>query len=265
MEGIVVVKCGGSTVTSLTEAFFQELVELKKYGRHPVIVHGGGPVINEMLETFQVETTFVNGLRKTTPEVFQVAEMVLSGQVNKMIVEKIQEAGGQAAGISCADGPIVQAEVIDEVQLGLVGQPADTDPSLIYSLCEAGIIPVVSPVSQNKAGGRLNVNADTAAGAVAEACCAEEMVFVTDVPGVQAEGEVIPTLTKEEAKALLQDETIYGGMIPKVQAAMNCLDGHVKKVVIASGTAAEKPADGTIQGTAITAGTTPAEQKVETG
>lgn len=163
---IFVIKCGGSTLEALPNTFFQELVELKNEGFAPVIVHGGGPAISEKLQRMNVEPRFVEGLRVTDEATLEVVEMVLTGQINKYVVRRIQAAGGKAVGISGMDGGMIQAKKWKQ-ELGYVGEIESVDPNLILQLSDLGYIPVVSPLGIGDDGQHYNINADTAAGAVA--------------------------------------------------------------------------------------------------
>ncbi|WP_054634944.1 acetylglutamate kinase [Thalassobacillus sp. C254] len=251
MMEIVVIKCGGSTVDELNEEFFKGIVAMQTAGKYPIIVHGGGPAINSMLEKLEVEIQFIDGLRKTTPAVLEVAEMVLSGKVNKQIVQGLQRAGGKGLGISGCDGSLLQAVPVDLASLGLVGQINNVNVSLLHSLLNEGTIPVLSPIACTEEGDHLNVNADAAASSVANYMKAQELVFVTDVDGVLKDGQLLEVLSAAQVQELIDDGTVYGGMIPKVKAAVDSLQGEIEKVVIAGGKAGSRNEDGTIKGTAI--------------
>ncbi|SDI54936.1 acetylglutamate kinase [Natribacillus halophilus] len=231
----VVVKCGGATVDTLSDQFYERMAHLREQGKTPVIVHGGGAAVNEMLETMQVETTFVNGLRRTTREVLNVADMVFNGKVNPMICAKLQAAGLNSVGLSGCDGPMIEAKLLDEKKLGLVGEAVQVNPTLIQQVTAIGLTPVISPLVAGKNGMRLNMNADTAAAHYAQALEAEEVMFVTDVPGILQDGEPLDYISEEEVNDMIAKGTIYGGMIPKVEAAIQSLKGSVKKVTIIGG------------------------------
>jgi len=235
-----VMKCGGSTLAALPEEFFEDLRRLQEAGTVPVIVHGGGPAINELLSAMRIETTFVGGLRKTDERVLDVVEMVLCGQINKQIVRRIAKAGGRAIGISGIDGGLIKAApVANAHEIGLVGGVTHVDASILNGIIGMGYMPVVAPLGIDDAGQHYNINADTAAGAVASHLGVDRMIVVTDVPGimrtVNGEKRVMPSVTVEEIEAMIADGEIYGGMIPKVRAAVQCIQGQVKEVVIVDG------------------------------
>lgn len=235
----LVIKCGGSTLAQLPDAFFADLIGLRDGGTVPVIVHGGGPAINGMLDKLGIESTFVNGLRVTTPEVLNVVEMVLGGSINKEIVRRIGQSGGRAAGFSGVDGGTIQARPAEGGRLGFVGEITEVDTRLIRAVADAGCIPVVAPLGLGPDGRTYNINADTAAGAVAAALGAGQMIVVTDVPGilrtVDGEKRLMRQATVADIEAMIENGDIYGGMIPKVRAAVSCLAGGVREVVIADG------------------------------
>ncbi|GGG84606.1 acetylglutamate kinase [Paenibacillus radicis (ex Gao et al. 2016)] len=235
-----VMKCGGSTLAALPDSFFGELRELQQSGVHPVIVHGGGPAISETLTKLGIETGFVNGLRKTNEAVLDVVEMVLAGRINKEIVRKIQSNGAQALGLSGVDGLLIQAKpVANADEIGFVGDVTDVNAAVIEGIMAMGYMPVIAPIGIDGNGQRYNINADTAAGAVASHLGVEQMIVVTDVPGIMktVDGEkvVLPSVTVEEIEAMIESGEIYGGMIPKVRAAVQCIQGRVQEVVIVSG------------------------------
>lgn len=250
MKNVVVIKCGGSTIDALSDSFFQSVKALQDAGFSPVVVHGGGPAIKRMLGLLKVDSEFVNGLRKTNEEVMEVVEMVLSGSVNKNLVRNLEKAGVFAVGLSGSDNHLIQATPIDEPTLGLVGEVSDVNTDLLMNLLERGLVPVIAPVGVSRTGRCYNINADTAAGAVALALNAKKLLFVTDVPGILKDGELLKNVTEEEVRGLISDQTIYGGMIPKVEAAMKSLQGNLEEVVI---TAADSGVirDGKIAGTII--------------
>ena len=236
----VVVKYGGHAMTNDERAaeFASDVALLQALGVRPVVVHGGGPQINAMLERLEVQSEFVNGLRKTTPEVMEVVEMVLCGSLNKKIASKINAAGGRAIGISGKDDSLVMATQRDPA-LGLVGEPQTVRKSLIVSLLDEGVVPVIAPVAVGSDGSSYNVNADTMAGVVATALDAASLLLLTDVTGVldgpPPEGKLLPRLTSAEAKALCEDGTATGGMIPKLGTAMDAVAGGVGEAVIMDG------------------------------
>ncbi|GAB7387993.1 acetylglutamate kinase [Bacillaceae bacterium] len=233
-----VLKCGGSTLDRLPLAFYEELVSLQREGDVPVIVHGGGPAISGLLQKMDVEPRFVDGLRVTDEATLAVVEMVLAGQTNKQIVRRLQQAGGRAVGVSGMDGGLLHVRKRDAA-LGFVGEITRVNPELIWHLSALGYIPVIAPLGVDEEGQHYNINADTAAGAIADALGVKRMVVVTDVPGVLRENgngkEVIPHLNEEEIERLIAQQVITGGMIPKVRAALACLSGAVEEVVIVRG------------------------------
>ncbi|OMF13079.1 acetylglutamate kinase [Paenibacillus sp. FSL H7-0331] len=236
-----VMKCGGSTLAALPNSFFEDMKRLQDEQIIPVIVHGGGPAISDTLSKLGIETEFVNGLRKTNEAVLDVVEMVLSGQINKEIVRKIQLAGAKAIGISGVDGHLIQAEPVDNAnEVGLVGDVTHVNAELLQGIIKLGYMPVIAPVGLGADGGqRYNINADTAAGAVASHLGVERMIVVTDVPGIMktinGEKKVLPLVTVQEINEMITSGDIYGGMIPKVRAAIQCIQGKVSEVVIVNG------------------------------
>jgi acetylglutamate kinase len=234
-------KCGGSTLAALPESFFDDMKQLQDEGMIPVIVHGGGPAISDTLTKLGIETEFVGGLRKTNEAVLDVVEMVLAGQINKEIVRRIQLSGAKALGLSGVDGHLMLARpVANAHEVGLVGDVIAVNDGLLRQIVEMGYMPVLAPIGLGENGSqRYNVNADTAAGAVASHLGVRRMIVVTDVPGimktVNGEKVVLPTVTVQEIEAMIQSGEIYGGMIPKVKAAVQCIHGAVKEVVIVNG------------------------------
>ncbi|MFB0846184.1 MULTISPECIES: acetylglutamate kinase [Paenibacillus] len=241
MSNCFVMKCGGSTLAALPELFFDDLKRLQAEGIIPVIVHGGGPAISDTLGKLGIESEFVNGLRKTNEAVLDVVEMVLAGQINKEIVRKIQLSGAKALGLSGVDGHLIEAApVANAHEIGLVGDVTQVNAELVQGIVAMGYIPVIAPVGIGADGGqRYNINADTAAGAVASHLGVERMIVVTDVPGimktVDGEKRVLPSVTVREIDEMIASGEIYGGMIPKVRAAVQCIQGKVREVVIVNG------------------------------
>lgn len=240
LDGLFVMKCGGSTLAALPDSFFEDLRELQESGAKPVIVHGGGPAISNNLAKLGIESSFVNGLRLTTEEVLDVVEMTLAGSINKAIVRRIQNSGAHALGLSGVDGRLITARpVANSAEVGLVGEVTEVAAGLITGILELGYIPVIAPIGVDQAGQRYNINADTAAGAVASFAQSPSMIVVTDVPGIlrtiDGEKKVLPSVTVEEIEELIASGEIYGGMIPKVRAAMDCIQGSVSEVVIVDG------------------------------
>jgi len=232
---IIVLKCGGSIIDVLSDQFFGNILALKKDGYKPVIVHGGGPAIKKMLDALEIETEFVDGLRKTTPEVMNVAEMVLTGIVNNALIRKLNLAGIQAIGLSGSDAHTLTAEPKELERYGLVGEVTDVNIPFLKQLMEEDIVPVIAPIALGADGNRYNINADTAAGAVAKALTAKQLIFVTDVPGILQGDELLESVTENEVAQLIAEGTIYGGMIPKVTAAIESLNETLDEVMIVDG------------------------------
>ena len=221
----IVVKIGGNSLGP-RDTTFPDVVRLHGDGTRVIVVHGGGPTVTDWLGRIGVETTFVEGQRVTDEATLEVVTAVLSGLVNKSIVAEIQKVGGPAVGISGSDGPTVMARVRDAGTLGRVGDVLSIRPDLLDTISDAGMIPVVSPISREDAPSArlLNVNADSVAGALADAVNADRVVFMTDVPGVlDSGGEPIPALQEGRARQLIADGVIGGGMIPKVEACLMAL------------------------------------------
>jgi acetylglutamate kinase len=245
MDGeCLVIKCGGSTLAALPDSFFVDMRKLQEQGTIPVIVHGGGPAISETLTKMGIETEFVNGLRKTTEDVLDVVEMVLAGRINKEIVRRIQFHGARALGLSGVDARLIEAEPVkNSAEIGYVGDVVHVNAELVRSITAMGYIPVIAPIGLDSAGQRYNINADTAAGAVSSHLGVKQMVVVTDVPGimkrVNGELRVLAAVTIQEIEEMINSGDIYGGMIPKVRAAVQCLQGEVQEVIIVDGAEAE--------------------------
>lgn len=235
------IKCGGSTLAALSNSFFAEIASFQREGWQPVIVHGGGPAITQALNKLGIHTEFVDGLRRTTAEVLDVVEMVLAGKMNKEIVRRLLSAGAQAVGISGTDGRLLTVQPVENAhKLGYVGEITQVHARLLSSLIESGYIPVVAPIGLGEDGTqRYNINADTAAGAIASQLGATPFIVVTDVMGivrvVDGVRHVLPYATRSQIEAMVATGEIYGGMIPKVQAALACLGGDVREVVIVNG------------------------------
>jgi len=241
----IVIKYGGSAMTDdrLKECFAEDVALLSFVGVKPIIVHGGGPQIGELLEKIGKESRFVRGLRVTDEETMDVVEMVLVAKVNKDVVSMINRHGGRAVGISGRDGSFIKARKAGpanlaegDVDLGLVGDVESIDPDLIASLEERGFIPVIAPVGAGPDGKPYNINADTAAGALSASLAAEKFVLLTDVAGVlDARGELIRSVSEDEAETLIQDGVAAGGMIPKIKCCLGALRGAVPKAHIIDG------------------------------
>lgn len=246
----IVVKYGGHAMVDngLSNAFGNDVALLKQVGINPIVVHGGGPQINMMLERMDVETTFIDGLRVTNSEIIDVIEMVLAGTVNKQVATLINQAGALAVGISGKDGGLIEAQklvkhVWDEtikkermIDLGLVGKPVRIDPRVLYALSGSGLIPVVAPIGMDKQGQTYNINADIAAGAIAGAVRASRLFMLTDVPGVlDKDGNLISELTEEEAKEAIANGVITDGMIPKIETCLEAVKAGAQAAVIMDG------------------------------
>lgn len=233
----VVIKFGGNAMgdDEAMASFARDIVLLRQVGLNPVVVHGGGPMINEMLGQLGIESTFVRGKRVTDEPTVRVVEMVLSGLVNKRIVQAINAEGGRAVGISGKDANLMICDQTDP-DLGFVGTPKDMNPKILRTLTEAEIIPVIAPLGAGRNGETFNVNGDTAAGAIAAALKADRLLLLTDVSGVKnAEGEVQAEMTPEVVRQMTSDGVIADGMIPKTETALQAIEGGVRAVVILDG------------------------------
>ncbi len=247
----IVVKFGGHAMGDATSMarFARDIVLMKQCGVNPVVVHGGGPQINEMLERLQIKSEFADGLRVTTAESVEVVEMVLAGAINKRIVAAINAQGGKAVGLCGKDANLMVCEKalkkkkdpesnIEKVlDLGFVGEPVEVNPHVLEVFLESDFIPVVAPVGAGRnADETFNVNADTAAGAIAGAMKAKRLMLLTDVQGVKDKaGEVLTDLTRADILRLIADGTIAGGMIPKVETALYGIEKGVEMAVILDG------------------------------
>jgi acetylglutamate kinase len=242
-----VIKYGGHAMgnAALSETFAQDVVLLKMVGINPVIVHGGGPQIGRMLERLQIHSTFIDGLRVTDKAAVEVVEMVLAGTINKEIVTSINHAGGIAVGVSGKDGQLIRATKHHHPQhdYGFVGDPSVVNPRILHDLTAAGMIPVIAPIGIGDDGETYNINADTAAGAIAAALQARKLMMLTDVSGVlDGDKELISELTVAEARDLIDRKVITGGMIPKIETCMQAiqrenasahiLDGRIAHVLL---------------------------------
>ncbi|CAA9429850.1 MAG: Acetylglutamate kinase [uncultured Rubellimicrobium sp.] len=237
-DAVVVVKFGGNAMgdDEAMAQFARDIVLLRMVGIRPVVVHGGGPMINAMLDKLGIESTFVRGKRVTDKATVEVVEMILSGLVNKRIVQAINDAGGRAVGLSGKDDDLMVC-VADDPELGFVGRPVEMNVQVLRDLYMAGIIPVVAPVATGmEENETFNVNGDTAAGAIAGALKADRLLLLTDVPGVKDEsGEVVSQLDADRVRAMIESGTIKGGMIPKVETALAAIEAGVRAVVILDG------------------------------
>ena len=247
----VVVKFGGHAMgeQEYVESFAADMTLLRQVGAEPIIVHGGGPQIGDMLSRLQIKSNFVNGLRVTDAATISVVEMVLAGGINKALVAAIHSAGGRAVGLSGKDGQLITASKlaelskpsdseIERVDLGFVGRPEKVDPTVLHALLGVGMIPVVAPVGLGLDGQTYNINADTAAGAVASAMTATRLLLLPDVAGVKDKtGELITHLTVNTAQQLITDGTVQGGMIPKLETCIAAVCQGAEAAVILDGRA----------------------------
>tara|TARA_B100001093_G_scaffold465790_1_gene483722 strand:- start:2834 stop:3742 length:909 start_codon:yes stop_codon:yes gene_type:complete len=248
----IVVKFGGHAMgePEYVSAFASDIALLDQVGARPVVVHGGGPQIGEMLKKLQIESNFVDGLRVTDEATISVVEMVLAGGINKALVAAITMAGGRAVGISGKDGGLIMARKLlaqaksaesaieKVVDLGFVGEPSKINTEVLDALGEKNLIPVVAPVGGSEDGMTYNINADTAAGAISAALGATRMLMLTDVPGVlDNAGNLMSELTVSEAESLIHDGTVSGGMIPKVETCIQAVLGGAEAAVIMDGRA----------------------------
>ncbi len=237
---IVVVKFGGNAMgdDAAMAQFARDIVLMRQVGVNPVVVHGGGPMINDLLGRLNIDSHFVRGKRVTDAATVEVVEMVLTGQVNKRIVQAIMGEGGRAVGLSGKDDNLMVCEP-DDPELGFVGRPVEMNAQVLHDLFAAGIIPVVAPVGTGANGqDTYNVNGDTAAGAIAGALKADRLLLLTDVEGVKdGSGEVVTEMTPDDVRRMTGDGTIAGGMIPKTETALKAIDQGVRGVVIIDGRA----------------------------
>ena len=244
----VVVKFGGHAMGDVTyiRNFAQDMVLLRQVGAKPVVVHGGGPQIGAMLDKLNITSDFINGLRVTDADTVSVVEMVLSGAINKSLVAAINDAGAKGVGISGKDADLIIAKKllgenktedgVETVDLGFVGEPAHIDISVINALIASDLIPVIAPVARGKDGETYNINADTASGAISAAMQATRLLLLSDVPGVMdKDGQVIPRITISQANMLIENGTISGGMIPKVNTCIEAVKGGAEAAVILDG------------------------------
>ena len=247
---VIVVKFGGNAMgkKEYVSSFAEDIVLLQQVGMLPIVVHGGGPQIGEMLSKLKIKTEFIDGLRVTDSETIDVVEMVLSGVTNKSIVTAISNAGAKAVGISGKDGNLITAKrlmKIDEnsdsnleraIDLGFVGVPKKIDTQVIKALINEKMIPVIAPVGMGEDGLTYNINADTATGAISASMKASRMIMLTDVSGVLDEkGKLIPELTINEALDLIKNKVVVGGMIPKLRTCIDAVEGGAEASVIMDG------------------------------
>jgi acetylglutamate kinase len=238
-DAIVVIKLGGHAMTSdeAMDSFARDVVLMRQVGINPVIVHGGGPMINALLDKLEIKSEFVNGKRVTDAATMEVVEMVLSGTVNKRIVQAINKQGGRAVGLSGKDANLVVCDPADPA-LGLVGNPSEINPEVIRTLFENDLIPVIAPLGAGRKGETFNINGDTVAGAIAGALSADRLLLLTDVSGVKnADGDVLTEMNSDQIREMTASGVISGGMIPKTETALAALEEGVKAVVILDGRA----------------------------
>lgn len=246
----IVIKYGGHAMgdEAMAKLFARDVALLRQVGGNPIVVHGGGPQIGAMLDRLQIKSDFVDGLRVTDRETVEVVEMVLSGSINKNIVSNINEAGGFAVGLSGKDGNLILADKLRRTKrdpesnierildLGLVGEPTNIRPHILDFFEKSDVTPVIAPIGLGPEGETLNINADTVAGAISAATRARRLLMLTDVPGVlDRDGKLIAELTVSQARALMDDGIISGGMIPKVETCVEAVEGGVRGAVILDG------------------------------
>lgn len=246
----IVIKYGGHAMgdKQLAHNFARDMVLVKQVGINPVVVHGGGPQIASMLDRLKIKSSFVEGLRVSDAETVEVVEMVLAGKINKQIVSAISREGGRAVGLSGKDGDMIVARKLHRtvrdpdsniervLDLGFVGEPETINTEVLDAILEAGLLPVIAPVGVSPDGDTYNINADTAAGAIAGKLEAKRLFLLTDVPGVlDGDGNLIAKLSVDQAQALIDDGTISGGMIPKILTCIDAVNQGVEAVVILDG------------------------------
>ena len=249
-QQVVVVKYGGHAMgnEALADCFASDIVLLEQSGVKPIVVHGGGPQIGKLLDRLQIRSEFADGLRVTDAATIEVVEMVLAGSINKQIVAAINKAGGRACGISGKDANLLIAKKLERrvrdpnsniekvIDLGFVGEPEQVNPRIVEVIAGGDLIPVIAPIGASREGVTYNINADTFASVLASAMKAKRLLLLTDVAGVlDKKGALIPKLTVSEARALIADGTISGGMIPKVEGCIDVVEAGVEGVVIING------------------------------
>lgn len=234
----IVVKYGGNAMTEelLKHSFARNIVLMKQVGLSPVVVHGGGPQIGEMLTKVGKQSEFIDGMRVTDAETMELVEMVLGGSVNKSIVNLLNQVGGKAAGVTGKDAHFIQAEPLNAGKLGFVGQVKHIDPTLVHLLQQGGFIPVIAPIGVGADGKSYNINADLVASSVAATLKAERLLLLTNTSGIlDKQGELLTGLSPQDIAQLIDNETIQGGMLPKVQCAIDALAAGVGSVQIIDG------------------------------
>jgi acetylglutamate kinase len=248
-EQTIVIKFGGNAMgdQALSDAFAKDVVYLKQSGVNPIVVHGGGPQIAAMLKKLEIKSDFVHGLRVTDKPTVEVVEMVLAGAINKEIVSAINRQGGKAVGICGKDANLMIARKITEmpdpesnimqaVDIGYVGDPVEVNPHIVEVISKSDLIPVIAPVGVSREGQTLNINADTFASALAARMKAKRLLLLTDVTGVlDKDKNLIPELTVAEAREMIRNGTISGGMIPKIEGCIEVVEAGVEAVVIIDG------------------------------
>ena len=245
-----VIKYGGHAMGNrrLAAKYASDVVLMKQVGINPVIVHGGGPQIGSMLERLKIKSSFIDGLRVTDRETVEIVEMVLSGSINKQVVSAVNEAGATAIGLSGKDGGLIKARKVERprraidssieeaLDLGFVGEPEHVNPQLIYRLLNADILPIIAPIGVGPSGETFNINADTAAGAIAATLKAVKLIMLTDITGVLDEkGELVRTISLDRARELISNGTVKGGMIPKLETCLSAVAGGAQTATILDG------------------------------
>jgi len=234
---IIVIKLGGHAMTDLTamKSFARDIVLMKQCNVNPIIIHGGGPMINATLAKLDITSSFHEGKRITTEEIMEVVEMVLSGKVNKSIVSALNDQGGKAVGLSGKDSSLIYCEQ-DTPELGCVGKIMEINPEVLNSFIDSDFIPVVAPIGYGNNSKTYNINGDTVAGALASSLNADRLLLLTDVEGVKSsEGKLIPQLDSIQARKLIKDGVISEGMIPKVNTSLDAIENSVRAAVIIDG------------------------------
>ena len=245
-----VIKYGGHAMDNgpLAKQFARDIVLLKQVGINPIVVHGGGPQIGKMLERLKIQSEFVDGLRITDAATVEIVEMVLAGSINKQIVSEISAAGGTAIGICGKDGGLIEARKVRRtikdpdsniekiLDLGFVGEPVSINPTILQEFAQSNIIPVIAPIGFGANGETYNINADTAAGAIAASIAASKLMILTDIAGVlNADKQLISEMTMKEAAQLITDKVAVGGMIPKIETCIHALENDVESAHILDG------------------------------
>lgn len=240
----IVIKYGGNAMTdeALQSSFARDVVLMKQVGMNPVVVHGGGPQIGDLLDKLNIESEFINGLRKTSTEAMNVVEMVLGGSVNKQIVSLINAHGGKAIGLTGKDGQMIRAQSVkvevdgQQVEMGHTGDVVSIDPAVVDMLDKDDFIPVIAPIGVDDAGNAYNINADLVAGKLASVLNAEKLLLLTNITGVlDKEGQLLTGLSTQDVENLIADGTIYGGMLPKINCALDAVASGVRSSHIIDG------------------------------